>query len=448
MHFTLTVRELVEKRILEKPMDGNHGSYHPASDEYVEKGIPFVMASDLVGGKIDYIKCKKITIERANKLQKGFSKLGDVLLTHKATIGRTAIVSNIDENSFVMLTPQVTYYRVKNKNILDNRYLKYYFDSLEFQNILMQWSGGGSTRAYLGITGQLDLPISFPNIEQQLKIVSYIEPIDDKIALNNQMNETLESMAKAIFKEWFIDFGPVRAKAEGRRPFGMDDETVALFPDSFEDSELGPIPKGWKLDNINEFSYLEYGKNLSVSKLQTNGFPVYGAARIIGYYSKSLYKKPTILITCRGNGSGDILETKEEAFVTNNSIAITPKDENLRHYLRHFLKSINTKVVVTGSAQPQITISNLNTLKILIPNKNIFSIFYKLIDPLWKMQSLNDNQNEDLNKLRDLLLPKLISGEISLSNNEISPTSNETTTHIPVQQKIYAYAKNEEKLNV
>lgn len=247
---TYTVRQLVEQGVLERPMDGNHGSYHPTAEDYVESGVPFIMASDLKDGRVDILNCKFLSPERASRLQKGFAKIGDVLLTHKATIGRTAIVDSVGVDGFLMLTPQVTYYRIKKPEVLDNRYLKYYFDSRNFQELLSQWAGAGSTRAYLGITGQLDLPIVVPPPKVQSIISKNIGSLDDKIKLNRKMNETLEQMARAIFKSWFIDFDPVRAKQQGKKPFGMDEATAALFPDSFEQSEFGEIPKGWRVGSL------------------------------------------------------------------------------------------------------------------------------------------------------------------------------------------------------
>ena len=110
--------ELVKEGILEAPLDGNHGEKHPTSDEYVESGIPFLMASDIHNGEVNIYSCKYITKERAERLDKGFARNGDVLLTHKATIGETAILSNL-MTEYAMLTPQVTYYRIKNEERLN-----------------------------------------------------------------------------------------------------------------------------------------------------------------------------------------------------------------------------------------------------------------------------------------------------------------------------------------
>ena len=184
---TYTVQELIDKRMLEPPMDGNHGENHPKVSDYVKNGVPFIMANNLVNGKVDYINCVFITEKQARTLKKGFAHPGDVLLTHKATIGRTAIVGN--EYETIILTPQVTYYRVKQG--ISSSYLKYYFDSNEFQQTLVNWAGSGSTRAYLGITAQRKLPIVLPPLEIQTKIAEYCKILDDKIELNNKINENL-----------------------------------------------------------------------------------------------------------------------------------------------------------------------------------------------------------------------------------------------------------------
>ena len=184
---TYTVQELIDLGMLEAPMDGNHGNLHPKVSDYVLAGIPFIMANDLVNGKIDYKKCAHITEAQARQLKKGFAHPGDVLLTHKATIGRTALVGN--EYDTIVLTPQITYYRVKKG--ISNRYLKAYFDSKEFQELLSNWAGSGSTRAYLGITAQRKLPILLPSIDIQNKIASYCESIDGKITVNSMINDNL-----------------------------------------------------------------------------------------------------------------------------------------------------------------------------------------------------------------------------------------------------------------
>lgn len=182
-----TVEELIQEGMIYPPLDGNHGELHPKASDYVSSGIPFIMANDLKNGTIDYSHCAYITKEKASTLKKGFAHPGDVLLTHKATIGRTAIVP--DNYPITILTPQVTYYRVRKG--IDNQYLKYYFDSFVFQSILKNWAGSGSTRSYIGITAQHKLPIIIPPLVVQRKIASIEQAFDRKIESNNQINKNL-----------------------------------------------------------------------------------------------------------------------------------------------------------------------------------------------------------------------------------------------------------------
>jgi type I restriction enzyme, S subunit len=172
----VAVQTLVDENILEKPLDGNHGNIHPKSSDFVDYGIPFVMANNFLDGQVDLLGCKFITKERAAKLQKGFSIAGDVLLTHKGTVGNTAIVPELNVH-FIMLTPQVTYYRLRDENRLNNGFLRQYFDSQPFQSLFKSLAGGG-TRAYLGIVKQLALPIIKPPIDEQRAISATLSDVD------------------------------------------------------------------------------------------------------------------------------------------------------------------------------------------------------------------------------------------------------------------------------
>ena len=245
-----TVQSLIDSGILFPIDDGNHGSIHPKVSDYVEEGVPFLMASDLVGSRVDLENCARLSLQTASSLRKGFARDGDVLLTHKGTIGRTAILEGCGEVGAI-LTPQITFYRIKDSNRLDARYLRFYFNSTPFQSLLATWSGAGSTRAYLGITAQCGLPIAVPSIQDQRSIANILGTLDNKIELNRKTRDTHGDIAKVLFKSWFVDFDPVRAKAEGR-PTGLPEEISDLFPDSFEDSELGEVPSGWGCRQLRE----------------------------------------------------------------------------------------------------------------------------------------------------------------------------------------------------
>lgn len=198
----LSIEDLVNRKILAKPLDGNHGNIHPVSSDFVTTGIPFIMANNIRSGKLNLEGVTCIKKEQADKLQKGFSFEGDVLLTHKGSVGLTAIVQKL-QTEYIMLTPQVTYYRVIDKQKLNNLFLKTVFDSSIFQKRLQTLADSG-TRPYIGITMQRNLEIPFPSLSEQQKIANFLSNIDTKIeATNQQINQT-ESFKKGLLQQLFV----------------------------------------------------------------------------------------------------------------------------------------------------------------------------------------------------------------------------------------------------
>jgi type I restriction enzyme S subunit len=193
------IGELLKNGSVEKIQDGNHGEIHPKSSDYEDEGIPFIMANSLSNGEILFNKVKKIPKDKTDRLRIGFSKPGDVLLSHKGTVGEVALVPNEIEWPYLMLTPQVTFYRVNDKKIL-NRFLFYVFTSSHFQNQLLRLSSQ-STRAYVGITAQRNLKLVIPNdVSEQKEIVDLlyiaeknIALIREKIAANKKLLKSLTS---------------------------------------------------------------------------------------------------------------------------------------------------------------------------------------------------------------------------------------------------------------
>lgn len=192
-----TVQELIDMQYIEPPMDGNHGEIHPKVSDYVSVGVPFIMANNLSDGFVDLTQCAYITEKQAKSLRKGFARPNDVLLTHKATLGRVAIVP--EGYDYIILTPQVTYYRVLKK--ISSVYLKYYFSSNYFQSILEAFAGGGSTRAYIGITKQCELPVYLPCKASMESITKSLEAIEDVRKINQAEILQLNEMRTALITQ-------------------------------------------------------------------------------------------------------------------------------------------------------------------------------------------------------------------------------------------------------
>jgi type I restriction enzyme S subunit len=218
--------------------DGNHGEYRPLADEFTDHGTPFVRPDDLKDGRVDFLHCDQINDRALARIRKGKGRGGDILFTHRATVGRMARTM-IDDPPFVT-NPGVTVWRSLAPTVLDPLFLYFFMQTPAFMNQVWAEAGNTDTFPYVSLTQQRSLWLAIPSIAKQQAIASILGALDDKIDLNRRMSETLETMARAVFKDWFVDFGPTRAKLEGGAPY-IAPEVWALFPDRLDDEGR---PKG------------------------------------------------------------------------------------------------------------------------------------------------------------------------------------------------------------
>ncbi len=232
------------------------------------------------------------------------------------------------------------------------------------------------------------------------------------------MNETLEAMARAIFKSWFVDFDPVRANAEGRGPYGMDADTAALFPDSFQDSELGKIPKGWEalpLGNVCEFAY---GKALRQSDRKPGRIPVYGSNGQVGWHDAALVKGPGIVVGRKGN-PGIVTWVSSDFFPIDTTFYVIPRPSCMSfHYLLHALAWLELASLGSDSAVPGLNRNMAYMSSLLLPPGAVSAAFDRLVAALTLKRDQNELESRTLAALRDALLPKLLSGEIRIKDAE------------------------------
>lgn len=412
----MSVEILLKNGDLELVQDGNHGGSYPKIEEFVSDGVPLITGACLADGCVDYTKAGFISPSRASQLRVGFAQPGDVLLTHKGTMGKTAIVPE-SRYPTTILNPQITLYRVAKSGRLQARYLRFFFDSQLFQRLMVQISAT-STINTLPIKEQKKLEIPVPSQETQDYIVGVLGSLDDRIALLRETNATLEAIAQALFKSWFVDFDPVHARARGEEPAGLSPEVAALFPNSFEESELGMIPKGWRVGELGQEVRISYGKNLPTTKLLDAGFPVYGGNGQIGFFDSYLYKDRQVLVACRGAASGKVNQSVPEAFITNNSLVLESTELLTFSYLKGFMTRADLTPYVTGSAQPQVTIDNLKNFKILVPPQPMVAHYEAFAGLIENRIEGNCLQAQSLATLRDTLLPRLISGQLRLPEAE------------------------------
>lgn len=218
------INDLIKEDYILKVQDGNHGESHPVSAEFVDEGIPFVMASDISKGYVDTKNCKKITKQRADKLRIGFAKEGDVLLSHKASVGYTCIVEEADP--YIMLTPQVTLYRVDPAKLIPE-YLLYFFQLYTFQ-VILEGFAKQSTRNYIGITNQKKLWIYLPDsVQEQSKLVEPIRKVDKEILDKQSKIKSLQRLKKSLMQNLLT--GKVRLPEEFIKQFEVEENNKEVI---------------------------------------------------------------------------------------------------------------------------------------------------------------------------------------------------------------------------
>ncbi len=284
------------------------------------------------------------------------------------------------------------------------------------------------------------LPLLLPPLPEQRAIAHILGSLDDKIELNRRMNKALEATARAIFKSWFVDFDPVRAKAEGR-PTGLPDDIASLFPDSFEDSELGEIPKGWGIKPIGQAvkcvggttpstknpAFWDGGKNPFVTPKDMSSLTspvILDTSRHItdaGVDKINSGRLPigSVILSSRAP-IGYLAITEVPVSVNQGVIAMICNKDLPNYYVLHWTETnMDTiKRNAGGTTFAEISKRNFRPIPVVVPQKLVLEAFVQQVEPLHKQVVLNLQESNTLASLRDTLLPKLISGELRVPDAE------------------------------
>ena len=254
--------------------------------------------------------------------------------------------------------------------------------------------------------------VQIPPLPEQRAIASTLGAQDEKIELNRRMNETLEAIARAIFKSWFVDFDPVRAKAEGRQPYGMDAETATLFPDAFEDSPLGKIPHGWEVVNLSDLVEFSYGKALKASERRPGPVPVHGSNGRVGWHDERLVEGPGIVIGRKGN-PGVVTWVSTDFFPIDTTFFVVPRQAKQNwHYLYFALQELDLPSLNADSAVPGLNRNIAYMSNLLSPPPDVLQAFDDIRSSVVARMHENDQESRILGELRDRLLPELLSGSV------------------------------------
>ena len=371
-----------------------------------KEGIPVVKIKNIVPPYVDVSDTDCFNGEIDQKFEKYILRKGDLLIS---MTGSTVNVMSsavgkmgryrLDQES--LLNQRAGKIYVKKPDLADFDFLCHYLNRYEVHYNLALNATGSANQANISPAQIKDIDLHLPPLPEQQAIASILSSLDDKIELNLQMNKTLEEMTMTLYKHWFVDFGPFQ---EG----------------NFVDSELGLIPEGWEVKVLPQLGNLFYGKMPKKDLLQSTGYPVYSGYRNVGYYPEHNCEKGKVIVVARGvGGTGDVKLTSEKCFLTNLSICINNELEVLDDLLLFYsLKRNGLDHLRTGSAQPQITINDLNSVNVIVPPIPVQSSFLKEFNLLTQQREFNNQENQNLTTIRDTLVPKLISGEVRVKEAE------------------------------
>jgi len=405
------------------------GYVNPSQTEpsYFGDDVKWLRATDLNNGFVFETgrRLSRKGFESAGKSAKLFEP-GSLAISKSGTIGRIGILQDYMCGNRAVIN-------IKPNQICDSRFIFY---TLLHRRREIETLAEGSVQKNLYVSTLGKLEIALPPLELQKSIASLLGALDDRITLLRETNATVETIAQALFKSWFVDFDPVHAKMESRVPDGMDEATAALFPDGFAVSELGAVPKGWSripfTDTVKvigggtpKTSIPEYWDGdipwFSVvdAPAATNVFVIDTAKKIsvqgVNNSSTKLLAEGTTIISARGT-VGRLALVGREMAMNQSCYGLRGKaDDAYFTYFSTYRLVEQLKQRSHGSVFDTITTETMRGVFVVYPDKNTIQAFETVLTPLMNRIKANLKQEQTLTALRDTLLPRLISGQLRIS---------------------------------
>ena len=427
-------KPVIAQRLIDEGLLSIGDGYRAKNTELSKEGIPFARAGNINDG-FKFENSDKFPEDDLPKVGEKISRPGDILFTSKGTVGRYALVTSYTQ-TFVY-SPQLCYWRSRDHDRLDPAFLYYYMQGHQFRSQINGLKSQTDMADYVSLRDQRGIELVIPDIRIQRTIASQLRPLDEKIELNRKQNCTLEAIAQTLFKRWFVEF---EFPDENGRPYKSSGGTM-------QPSELGDIPVGWNVDKLEELiGELETGSRPKGGVgMYTDGVPSIGAESItrIGEYNyaKTKYVPSEYFSTMRRGTikDRDVLMYKdggtpgrfdirismfgggfpyEIACLNEHVFRLKAKRSFYQNYLYLWLSSypIIEELRHRGAkaAIPGINSSDVKELDFLFMDEGVLENFDLVIEPLFSKLLHNSRENAILAKLRDTLLPKLMSGELRI----------------------------------
>jgi len=402
---------------------------------YWDGVIPWITPKDLSGYKDMYISSGRRNISDLG-LKESSTKIvpkGTVLFTSRAPIGYMAIASQ----------PVCTNQGFKSLVLNESNDNRFFYYLLKHHAPEIEARAAGSTFKEISGTALGEFEIKIPNLKIQKNIANFLSLIDEQITLLRKTNLTLEAIARAIFKSWFVDFDPVRAKQEGRKPEGIDESIAALFPDSFENSELGEIPMGWEIKRLKDILDLFGGQafksedyiSQGIFVLRTNNFKqgiaiknhndVFLPNSFLDSFKNfvcEVFDYHLVMVGASIGNTGMILPHLLPALRNQNMWCFRAKNKKIisRLYTKFVVDKTSQELInfASGSARDFFKRDDFKNHKLITSTEEILKSYSKISNPILEKIAMNFNKIETLSNLRDALLPRLITGNLKLLGSE------------------------------
>ena len=348
---------------------------------FVDSGVPVLNGSNLEGFSLSEKTFRYVTREKADSLNKANAHRGDIVITHRGTLGQIAFIPQ--DSKYDRYVISQSQFRVRCNDKVLPEYLVYYFHTPIGQHKLLSNASqvGVPALARPSSTFQ-QIEVVLPELSIQKCVVEIISTIQKKIANNQELNDNLELQAQAIYSYMFI---------ENADP-------------------------AWVQGHLSDLITVKYGKDHK--KLADGSYPVYGSGGIMRYVERPLYDKESVLIPRKGT-LNNVMYVNQPFWSVDTMFYTEMRLPNVAKFVYHFVKAKNLASMNAGSAVPSMTTDILNAMEVVIPSTSALAEFESLVDPMYRAMQENNIQSSKLSELRDALLPRLMSGEIDVSDIQL-----------------------------
>ena len=344
---------------------------------FVDSGVPVLNGSNLEGFSLSEKTFRYVTRKKADSLNKANAHRGDIVITHRGTLGQIVFIPQ--DSKYDRYVISQSQFRVRCNDKVLPEYLVYYFHTPIGQHKLLSNASqvGVPALARPSSTFQ-QIEVVLPELSIQKCVVEIISTIQKKIVNNQELNDNLQQQAQAIYSSMFSD-------------------------------NLDPA---WSHGHLSDLIIVKYGKDHK--KLADGIYPVYGSGGIMRYVERPLYNKESVLIPRKGT-LNNVMYVNQPFWSVDTMFYTEMKLPNVAKFVYHFVKAKDLASMNAGSAVPSMTTDILNAMEVVIPSASALEEFESLIAPMYEAMKANDVQSQTLSKMRDTLLPKLMSGEIDVS---------------------------------